>query len=164
MMILQLRKIATYYKSTMRRCRALHHSQIRRQSHLLSGLCLSGTWPRQMKELFVWIKQTKHVVPCAALSPQGNSEKLQQAFQESASVHLCSDDLQALIAAYKNAPSKNLKTQILSIYASRYSGRFLKKMNEPFEKLSDRPIKKARAHARNVGVGFNVEKLPSHRV
>ena len=117
-----------------------------------------------MKELYVRIKETKHVVPCAALSPQGNSEKLQQAFQESASVHLCSDDLQALIAAYKNAPSKNLKTQILSIYASRYSGRFLKKMNEPFEKLSDRPIKKARAHARNVGVGFNVEKLPSHRV
>ena len=37
-------------------------------------------------------------------------------------------------------------------------------MHEPFEKLSDRQIKKSRAHAKNVGVGFNVEKLQSHRV
>ena len=37
-------------------------------------------------------------------------------------------------------------------------------MHEPFEILSDRQIKKARAHAKNVGVGFNVEKLPSHIV
>lgn len=100
---------------------------------------------------------------CSVIAPR-DSEKLQQAFQESASVNLCSNDLQALIAAYKDAPSRNLKTQILSLYASRYSGGFLKEMHGPFEKLSDRQIKKARAHAKNVGLGFNVEKLPSHRV
>lgn len=80
---------------------------------------------------------------CSVIAPR-DSEKLRQEFQESA--------------------SGNLKTQILSLYASRYSVRFLKKMHEPFEILSDRQIKKARAHAKNVGVGFNVEKLPSHRV
>ena len=37
-------------------------------------------------------------------------------------------------------------------------------MHEPFEKLSDRQIKKVRAHAKNVGVGFNVDKVPQHRV
>ena len=37
-------------------------------------------------------------------------------------------------------------------------------MYESFEKLSDRQIKKARAHAKKVGVGFNVEKQPNHRV
>ena len=36
-------------------------------------------------------------------------------------------------------------------------------MHEPFEKLSDRQIKKARARAKNVGVGFNVDKVPQHR-
>ena len=100
---------------------------------------------------------------CSVIAPS-DSEKLLQAFQNSTSVNVCSNDLQALIVAYKNAPSRNLKTQILSLYAPRYSGRFLKKMHEPFEKLSDRQIKKARAHAKNVGVGFDVEKLPSHRV
>lgn len=100
---------------------------------------------------------------CGVIAPR-DSEKLLEAFQDSASVNVCSNDLQALIVAYKNAPSRNLKTQILSLYPPRYSGRFLKKMHEPFEKLSDRQIKKARAHAKNVGVGFNVEKLPSHRV
>lgn len=116
-----------------------------------------------MKELYVWIKYTKHVVPSSVIAPR-DSEKLRQAFQQSASGNVCPDDLQALIVVYKNAPSKNLKTQILSLYASRYSVRFLKKMHEPSEKLSNRQIKKARAHAKNVGVGFNVEKLPSHRV
>jgi len=100
---------------------------------------------------------------CSVIAPR-DSEKLRQAFQQSASGNVCPDDLQALIVVYKNAPSKNLKTQILSLYASCYSVRFLKKMHEPSEKLSNRQIKKARAHAKNVGVGFNVEKPPSHRV
>ena len=69
-----------------------------------------------------------------------------------------------LITAYKQASSKNLKTQILSIYAARYSARFLKKIHESFEKLSDRQIRKARAHTKNVGVGFNLNKMPHHRV
>ena len=37
-------------------------------------------------------------------------------------------------------------------------------MHEPFEKLSDRQIKKARAHAKIIGVGFNVNKMPHHRI
>ena len=40
----------------------------------------------------------------------------------------------------------------------------LKKMHEPFEKLSDRQINKARALAKNVGAGFIVNKMPHHRV
>jgi len=37
-------------------------------------------------------------------------------------------------------------------------------MHEKFETLSDRQIKKARAHAKHVGVGFKVDKMPHHRV
>lgn len=100
---------------------------------------------------------------CSVIAPR-DSEMLVKAFHDSALENVCSNDLQALLSAYKNAPTRSLKTQILSIYATRYTSTFLKKMHEPFEKLSDRQIKKARAHAKNVGVGFNVEKLPSHRV
>ena len=100
---------------------------------------------------------------CNVIAPR-DSEKLLQAFQDSKTTEVCSDDLTSLITAYKHAPTRNLKTQILSIYAPRYSARFLKKMHEPFEKLSDRQIKEARAHAKNVGVGFNVNKMPHHRI
>ena len=41
---------------------------------------------------------------------------------------------------------------------------FLKKIHEPFEKLSDRQIRKARAHTKNVGAGFNLNKMPHRRV
>ena len=60
-------------------------------------------------------------------------------------------DETALIAAYKQAPTKNLKMQILSIYALQYSSSKLKEMHAPFENLINRQIKKARAHAKTVG-------------
>ena len=36
-------------------------------------------------------------------------------------------------------------------------------MHDPFEKMSDRQVK-ARAHAKNVGAGFNFNKMLHHRV
>ena len=68
------------------------------------------------------------------------------------------------MTAYHSAPKRNLKTQILSIYATRYPADNLKKMHESFEKLSDRQIRKARAHAKMVGIGMNVVKPLRHRV
>ena len=60
---------------------------------------------------------------CNVIAPR-DSEKLLQAFQDSKTTEVCSDDLTSLITAYKHAPTRNLKTQILSIYAPRYSARF----------------------------------------
>ena len=72
--------------------------------------------------------------------------------------------LQALVAAYRNAPSKPLKTQILSIYARKYSAKELKAIHEPFERLSDRQIKKARQHFTAKGPGVPGVKQMHHRV
>lgn len=69
----------------------------------------------------------------------------------------------ALVAAYQNAPTKSLKTQILSIYAPKYTAKELKLMHSGFEKLSDRQIKKARAHAKSIGAGLNSPKIVHHR-
>ena len=69
-----------------------------------------------------------------------------------------------MITAYKNAPTRNLKTQILSIYAYRYPNERLKKLHEPFERLSDRQIKRAREHARSIGPGLPVEKKCFNRI
>jgi len=72
--------------------------------------------------------------------------------------------IQALVIAYQKAPSKSLKTQILSIYANRFTTKELKDIHKPFENLSDRQIKKARAQAKTGGPGVPVEKVPQHRI
>ena len=95
------------------------------------------------------------IAPCA-------SEQLQMAYVKRASTSR--SQVEALLSTYKQAPSKTLKTQILSIYALRFTVSELKEMHATFEKLSDRQIKKARSHAKKVGAGFIVEKVPYHRV
>ena len=99
---------------------------------------------------------------CKVIAPN-DSEKLLDAFRQ-AQEESETDDLKTLLSAYRNAPTKNVKTQILSIYAGRYLSKFLKQVHAPFEKLSDRQIKKARSRAKNVGIGMNIEKQSTHRV
>ena len=75
-----------------------------------------------------------------------------------------SQEILTLTTAYKNAPTKNLKIQILSLYILNYSTEELKKLHWPFEKLSDRQIKKARHQAKINGPGVPLKKAISHRV
>ena len=58
------------------------------------------------------------------------------------------EDLIALMSAYGDAMTKNVKIQMLSIYAYRYTMKLLQKFHEPYEKISLRQIKRARLHAR----------------
>ena len=72
--------------------------------------------------------------------------------------------LQTLIFAYQNTPTKSLNTQIMSIYADRFSANERKRIHQQFENLSDRQIKKARAQAKSEGPGAPFEKIPRHRI
>ena len=65
------------------------------------------------------------------------------------------------MVAYQKAPTKSLRTQILSIYADRFSANELKRIHQPFENLSDWQIKKARAQAKSE---VPTEKFPRHRI
>ncbi|KAK2557586.1 hypothetical protein P5673_020349, partial [Acropora cervicornis] len=47
-----------------------------------------------------------------------------------------SGDLVALMLAYKNAPTRNLKTQTLSLYAYRCQMKKLQKLHEPYESIT----------------------------
>ena len=90
---------------------------------------------------------------CHVIAPR-DGEKLFQVVQLQQNCGIARDTgLEALIAAYKKAPSKALKTQILSIYANRFTATELKAIHRPFENLSDRQIKKARAHSSSKGSG-----------
>lgn len=98
---------------------------------------------------------------CKVIAPNA-SEELLNAYKTSSTLRLDKGE-NALTAAYRQAPTKNLKTQILSIYALQYSFSELKEMHAHFENLSDRQIKKARAHAKTVGAGMVLKKAPFHR-
>ena len=101
---------------------------------------------------------------CHVIAPR-DGEKLFQVVQQQQNGGIGWDiGLGALIAAYKKAPSKALKTQILSIYANRFTATELKALHRPFENLSDRQIKKARAHSSSKGSGVPLTKIPQHRV
>ena len=75
-----------------------------------------------------------------------------------------SADLEALITAFAKAPTRNLKTQILSIYAHAYPKATLQKLHEPYGGITQWQIRRARAHARMTGPGMPTEKTFSHRV
>ena len=68
------------------------------------------------------------------------------------------------MTAYAQAPTKNLKTQILSIYAYEQTIAVLQKIHEPYAKVSQRQIKRARAHARINGPGVSITTESRHRI
>lgn len=75
-----------------------------------------------------------------------------------------SDDLVVLMTAYKNAKTRNLKKQILSLYAYRHPLSTLKNIHEPYGKLSSWEIKQARSHAKLHGPGTPPEVKTKHHV
>ena len=81
-----------------------------------------------------------------------SSEELFKYFIKSANAS--NNELDALITAYKQAPTKSL----------HFTSTVLKPIHAPFENLSNRRTKKARNHAKIVGVGFRVESIVHHRV
>ena len=102
---------------------------------------------------------------CEAIAPTDPFQMFQEVLKKQHAKDSTLDTgIQALLAAYESAPSNALKTQILSIYARNYTFKELKAMHLPFEKLSDRKIKKARALATEEFPGASVEKKTQHKV
>ena len=98
-------------------------------------------WPQKNEQMICKEKVDEACqVVCKVIAPNA-SEQLLHAYKQSARPDCESD---ALTTAYKNAPTKTLKIQILSIYALKYSCDELKRIHAPFENLSDRQIKKAK--------------------
>ncbi|CAH3173327.1 unnamed protein product [Porites lobata] len=103
---------------------------------------------------------------CNVIAP-GNGEEL---FESMMSVQrelfdgAVPDDLVVLMTAYKNAKTRNLKKQILSLYAQRYPMTKLKKIHQPYGSLSTWEIKQARSHAKMHGPGTIPEIKTKHRV
>ena len=99
---------------------------------------------------------------CDIIAPNAGQELFQSCFTPKEETKYA--ELVPLMQAYSNATTRNVKTQILSLYAYRYPVKTLQKIHEPYAKLTEWQIKRARAHARECGPGSLIETSPSHRV
>ena len=104
---------------------------------------------------------------CSAIAP-GSGEELFNSMAQSTQREKFEGsppgDLVVLMTAYKNAKTKNLKRQILSLYAYRYPMSMLQKIHQPYGKLSTWEIKEARSHANLSGPGTTLEVTTKHCV
>ncbi|XP_067038307.1 uncharacterized protein [Acropora muricata] len=106
---------------------------------------------------------------CRAIAP-GSGEELFKSMAQSTQRETLDgsppNDLVVLMTAYKNAKTKNLKRQILSLYAYRYPMGMLQKIHQPYGKLSTWEIKQARSrsHANLSAPGTTPEVTTKHRV
>ena len=73
-----------------------------------------------------------------------------------------SKELSVLMTASRDAPTKSVKLQILSLYAYRFSTEKLLRYDEPYEPLTRWQIKQARKHAKEKGIPQ--EKTVQHRI
>ena len=101
-------------------------------------------------------------VVCEVIAPH-DGEELFNAIKNTDDGSI-SEELKLLMIAHRDAPTRNLKTQILSIYAYRYSAKKLIAIHRPYGNVTNWQIKRARAHANNVGPGEPVHKGIQHRV
>ena len=123
---------------------------------------LEGSSPVERKERQKQALEGCRIV-CKVIAPNVGEELLQSVCQ---SVPIYQDtpsgDLVALMTAYRDAPSKNVKIQILSIYAYRFSAEKLIELHKPYENVTRWQIKQARKHAKAQGPGVPSEKPLHH--
>ena len=104
---------------------------------------------------------------CSAIAPGSDEElfkSMAQSTQREKFQGSPSGDLVVPMTAHKNAKTKNLKRQILSLYAYRYPMSMLQKIHQPYGKLSTWEIKQAHSHANLSGPGTPPEVTTKHRV
>ena len=126
---------------------------------------METTWAKVSREeqtYFVRKATEACKIVCSAIAP-GDGEKLFHA--------VCKPDdpneenkLQPLLEAHRDAPSKETKTQILSIYANKYPAKKLIELHKMYEPITEWELRKAKLHVNEKGRGVPVEKPVYHRV
>ena len=126
---------------------------------------MKTTWEKTSKEeRKVFVRKAKEActIVCMAIAP-ADGARLFKAVCQDGNPNI-ENELQTLLIAYKNAPTKKTKTQILSIYADSYPAKKLIEVHESYEPVTEWEIRKAKLHAKNNGPGVPFEKLVFHRV
>ena len=98
---------------------------------------------------------------CKVIAPNDGERLFQSLYEHKPTA---SNELVILMKAFAKAPTRSLKTQILSLYAYEYPVKTLQELHEPYARLTQWQIRRARAHAKMVGPGHNVTKPVRHRI
>ena len=100
---------------------------------------------------------------CEVIAPNAKDDLFQALSKQSSSESEddLSKELSVLMTAYRDAPTKSVKLQILSLYAYRFSTEKLMRYHEPYEPMTRWQIKQARKHAKEKGPGISQEKSNS---
>ena len=103
---------------------------------------------------------------CEVIAPNAKDDLFQVLSKQSSreSEDDLSKELSGLMTAYRDAPTKSVKLQILSLYAYRFSTEKLMRYHEPYEPLTRWQIKQARRYAKEKGPGIPQEKTVQHRI
>ena len=128
---------------------------------------LSSTWEEaSQKEQKQCIKTAKVACEmiCDVIAPNAKDELLKCLGIAEKDAQSVSKELEILMWTYMNAPSRSLKTQILSIYADWYPIKVLMREHEKYERITEWQVRKAKEHAKKIGPGIPVENLKRHRV
>jgi len=98
---------------------------------------------------------------CEVIAPNAKDDLFQALSKQSSreSEDDLSKELSVLMTAYRDAPTKSVKLQILSLYAYRFPTEKLMRYHEPYEPLMYWQIKQARKHAKEKEPG--IPKKPS---
>ena len=132
------------------------------QSRLLSTW--KETSQKEQKQCIKTAKVACEMVCDSVIAPNAKDELLKSLGTVEQDAQSVSKELDILMWTYMNAPSRSLKTQILSIYADWYPVKVLMKKHEKYERITEWQVRKAREHAKKTGPGIPVENLKRHRV
>ncbi|KAL9983008.1 hypothetical protein ACROYT_G005129 [Oculina patagonica] len=99
---------------------------------------------------------------CSVIAP-GSGEELFESMT-SAQREKCEGPIPDDLVVLMNAKTRNLRKQILSLYAYRYPMSKLQEIHQPYGKLTKWEIKQARSHAKLHGPGTIPEATLKHRV
>lgn len=129
---------------------------------------LQSTWdetPRKEQKQCIKIGKAACEMVCNVIAPGAKDELFKSIVttHKEEEYHI-SQELHSLIWAYQNAPTKSLKTQILSIYVDWHPVKTLLKMHEKYERITELQVRKAKEHARNTGPGIPAKTSKKHRV
>ena len=151
------------YNKTMESLYAVAHGE--KPSELTNQL--QNSWEivsQKEKNLYVERATQASKLICKVIAPNDSEKLFQSMTHHDRSLQNLAQTLHPIMTAYVQAPTKTLKTQILSIYAYEHIIADLQRVHEPYEKVSQRQIKRARAHARINGPGVSVTKESRHRI
>ena len=151
------------YNKSMESLYAVAHGE--KPSELTSQL--QNSWEivsQKEKNLYVERATQASKLICKVIAPNDSEKLFQSMTHHDRSLQNLAQTLHPIMTAYAQAPTKTLKTQILSIYAYEHTIADLQRVHEPYEKVSQRQIKRARAHARINGPGVSVTKESRHRI